>query len=220
MRTIYIIVEGPTEEEFVNNSVSTHLRNFGIINTIPVPLETSPGYFGGDLSFSRYLSNVQKLLQSDPTAIVTSIIDFYELRTDFPGYNDAMNISNKIHSVEFIEDQIMNNVKNDRFIPYIQLHEFEGLLFSDIRGFQNFFPSVVNHAQYIINHFPNPELINNGPTTHPSARLKDIFSKNSIRYKKTFHGPLIAIENGINSIIIKCPRFRIWIENIILKGTS
>ncbi len=67
MKTLYIMVEGPTEEEFVNSSLAAYLKGFGIDNAVPILLETSPGYFGGDITFARYLLNAEKLLLSDQT---------------------------------------------------------------------------------------------------------------------------------------------------------
>jgi hypothetical protein len=207
------MVEGPTEEEFVNNSLSPYLKGMGIANTVPILLETSPGYFGGDVTFNRYQLNAQKLLLSDPGAIITSLIDYYQLRTDFPGYETAMSISDKNASVDYLEAQIATIISDPRFIPYIQLHEFEGLLFSDMRGF-NYIPHIhpANKAkiQYVINNYRNPELINDGTATAPSKRLQSLIP----RYKKTLHGPIIALENGINPILEKCPRFRKWIDLI------
>lgn len=207
MRTVYIMVEGPTEEEFVNNSVAHHLRDFGILNTVPIPILTSQVFYGGDITFARYRANAQNLLRSDPKAIVTSLIDYYELRTDFPGYTTAMAKADKHASVAYIEQEVLTTIANDRLIPYIQLHEFEGLLFSDIKGFQTYFPSLVGHAQYIINHNPNPEMINDNPATAPSARLKEIFRKISKRYKN-FTWSLDCFRNGINPVLAKCPRFK------------
>ena len=211
MKTVYVMVEGSTEEEFINNSLAHYLKAFGFINIVPILLETSPGFFGGDVSFERYRLNAQNLLLSDPNAIVTSLIDYYQLRNDFPGYTSAMEIANKKASVEYIETQVSAAIINSRFIPYIQLHEFEGLLFSDIKGFAFFKEEVQRKVQYIINQFPNPELINDGKETAPSVRLKSLIP----RYKKKFHGPMIALENGIGSVIAKCPRFKNWLENII-----
>jgi hypothetical protein len=219
MRTVYIMVEGPTEEEFVNNCIAHHLKGFGIINAVPIPIETSPGFYGGDITFSRYQTNAQNLLASDPNGIVTSLIDFYQLRSDFPGYTVAMAILNRLDSVAHIEQEIYNSIGNNRFIPYIQLHEFEGLLFADIKGFQTYFPSIVGPVQYIINHNPNPELINDSALTAPSVRLKEIFHGISRRYKKTFYGPIIALENGMGPLLAKCPRFKKWIDSVIAKAT-
>jgi hypothetical protein len=217
MKTVYIIVEGPTEEEFINNSLAPYLKRFGIINAVPVLLETSPGYFGGDISFARYQTNAVNLLVSDPNAIVTSLIDFYELRTDFPGYAFSQTIIDKNARVDYLEQQIASVITDNRFIPYIQLHEFEGLLFADIRGFNYIINiTMANKAkiQYVINNFPNPELINDSKLTAPSVRLKEFIP----RYKKTFHGPLIALENGMAPMLDKCPRFNNWVKMIVGKA--
>jgi Domain of unknown function (DUF4276) len=219
MRTVYIVVEGQTEEEFVNNSLSHYFRTFGVINVVPILLETSPGYFGGDIRFARYKSNIDNLLISDSKAIVTSLIDYYQLRTDFPGHSASSAITDKNQRMDYLEQQISTVITDSRFIPYIQLHEFEGLLFSDIQGFN--YITNINAArraqiQYIINNNPNPELINDGLTTAPSVRLKSLIP----RYKKTFHGPLIALENGMTPVLTKCPRFRNWIQSTIVKATA
>lgn len=216
MRTIYIMVEGQTEEQFINELLSYHLRIAGITNAVPILLETSPGYYGGDVSFARYSLNAKNLLQRDPHAIVTSLIDYFQLRTDFPGYNHSLTIADKSDRMDYLEEQIANIIQNERFEPYIQLHEFEGLLFSDIRGFQAISKAKLNTAQYILNHFPNPELINDGTETAPSVRLKKIIP----RYHKKVHGPFIALENGINVVLAKCPRFKNWIDAIVAKATT
>ena len=218
MRTIYILVEGPTEEEFVNNSLSPYLKGFGIVNTVPIGLETSQGFYGGDISYKRYKDNAEKLLFSDPNCIVTSLIDFYELRKDFPGFSATMAMPYRPDRVEHIEQEASNDINNERFLPYIQLHEFEALLFSDIVGFQNWFPKYVSHFQYIINHFKNPELINDNPEDTPSARIIKIVGKR--KYSKPLHGALIAIDIGMPAILLKCPRFANWVDTIILKATS
>ena len=216
MRTIYIMVEGPTEEEFVNNSISHYLKAFGILNAVPIQLETSPGFYGGDITFDRYQSNAQKLLASDPNGIVTSLIDYHELRVDFPGHAAAMAMTDKNASVTYVEQQVYISIGNNRLIPYIQLFEFEGLLFSDIKGF-NYIPRAdIGKAQYVINHYPNPELINGNPSNVPSKRLKGIIP----RYKKTFHGPLIALDNGMPPVLAKCPRFKNWIDTIIARAIT
>ncbi len=148
--------------------------------------------------------------------MVTSLIDYYELRSDFPGSDAAMAIENKMDSVQYLEDQLRLVIANDRFIPYIQLHEFEGVLFSDIRGFdyiRSIKPKEKATIRYIINHYPNPELINDGKTSAPSVRLASLIS----RYKKTFHGPIIALENGMQPVLRKCTRFKNWVDTIVDK---
>lgn len=218
MRTIYILVEGQTEEEFVNCTISPYLKQQGIQNTVPILLETSPGYYGGDVTFARYNKNAQNLLTSDPNCIVTSLIDYHELRSDFPDYEEAMKIANKIDSVQMLEKGLQEHFNNPCYIPYIQLHEFESLLFSDIKGFNYIttIPAKVTQINAIVSHYSNPELINSGKTTVPSARLKAILP----RYKKPFHGPIVALENGIGVVLQRCPRFKVWVELMITSAST
>lgn len=219
MSLVYIIVEGQTEEEFVNNCLSHYLKAHGIENTIPILLETSPGHFGGDLSFARYKQHVYNFLASPGNFIVTSLIDYYQLKNDYPKYTDAIALLNKNDSVERIETAMAELIIDDRFIPYIQLHEFEGILFSDTAGFRyiaNIPSSNLTSIEGIINAYPNPELINDGPTTAPSKRLKTFIPK----YKKTLHGPIIAMHNGLTPVLAKCPRFKSWIDSIIARSAT
>lgn len=219
MKEVYIIVEGQTEEEFVNSSLSNYLNAFDINVVVPILMETSPGHFGGSVTYSRYKSNIIPLLKYGDHIVVTSIIDFYQLYSSFPKYNESLAIPDKVERVKFLEDSISIDINNPRFIPYIQLHEFEGLLFSDIKGF-DYIPNIPK-ANYelikqTIDQYPNPELINDSAATCPSARLISLIPF----YKKTFHGPIIAIENGMQSVLDRCPRFKTWIDQIILAAST
>jgi len=214
MRGLYIIVEGPTEEEFVNNSLYDYMVSKGITDVRAIKIETSPGFKGGDIKYTRYKPNVINILKREQDIIVSSLIDFFRLKNDFPRYEESMGINNPIDRVSFIEKAIEEDIVDNRFIPYIQLHEFEGLLFSEKKGF-DLFPHISEtnrrELNQIIEKYSNPELINDGPTTSPSKRLMRLIPG----YQKTFHGPLIALENGFDSIITKCPRFNTWVETLI-----
>lgn len=217
MRGIYIIVEGQTEEEFVNNSIKQHLNSNGIYDVRAITLKTRKSQrVYGDVRYSKYKLNVRNLLSEQPDILVTSLIDFYALRKDFPSYDECRSTQNPVDIISCIEKSILNDIDNFRFIPYIQLHEFEGLLFTDIKGF-DVIPEVANDNHIrtnlleLISIFPNPELINEGITTAPSKRLHAIIPS----YEKTFHGPLIALENTFDLILEKCPRFKNWIDTLI-----
>ena len=101
-----------------------------------------------------------------------------------------------------------------RFIPYIQLHEFEGLLFCDINVFDNGFEENefldYNYLVQTLNDNQNPELINDSSITAPSKRLLKIIKD----YSKITHGCLIAQDIGIIKIRAKCPRFNKWIDDL------
>ena len=121
-------------------------------------------------------------------------------------------MTNHKEQVEEMEKCIKDDIKDHRFIPYIQLHEFEALLFSSNKGFETYFTKDnALETQQIIDAFDNPEEINTTPSGAPSKRLLAIKDD----YEKVIEGNLIALEVGMNEILIKCPRFKAWIEKLI-----
>lgn len=215
IRAIYIIVEGVTEEEFVKNLIQPYLYTKGITDVRAIKLQTSPGHKGGDVKFARYKRNVENLLKRESDVLVTSLIDFYKLKTDFPKYKEAQAIQNVEERVAFLENACKEVIAHPRFIPYIQLHEFEGLLFAHRKGFDVLFPYLSPDKKSvlikIIEENPNPALINEGAETAPSKRLQKLIPG----YEKPLFGPMLALENGIESILQKCPRFNAWINLMI-----
>jgi len=216
MRALKILVEGPTELGFVNNSICPYFNNLGIYNIRPITIETRPGFKGGDVRYeARYKANILRLLRETDDMVVTSLIDYYRLRTDFPNYQEAQQQPTPEQKVSLIEQGCADDIADARFIPYIQLHEFEGLLFTSMRGFQEYFPNLpganLRELQHIINAYPNPELINDQPNTAPSKRLDQLIPD----YRKPLHGNIIALENGFDNILNRCPRFNTWIETLV-----
>lgn len=213
MRGIYIIVEGPTEEEFVNEVLRPYFYEFDIFDVRAILLQTSPGYKGGDMKFQRYKNNIEHLLRAEGDIIVSSLIDYFRLRTDFPKFEESQTIGDKFERVSFLEHSIKQEIPERRFHPYIQLHEFEGLLFSSASGFLSLtqIPDKnLIELQSAVD-FGCPELINDGPTTAPSKRLERLIPA----YKKRLHGPMIASEIGISVILAKCERFNKWVDSLI-----
>jgi hypothetical protein len=126
----------------------------------------------------------------------------------------------------FIEKSMADTIDNKlqhRFIPYIQLHEFEALLFSNKQIFDDSFTedefNDYAHLVEVFNTFDNPEDINNNKETAPSKRLQRIIKgyKSEKENLKVFYGTLLAQAIGLNAIRAKCPRFNNWItllENV------
>ena len=213
IRAIHVVAEGQTEEEFVRSLMQPYFAaKYGFYDVRAITLNTSPGHKGGDMSFARYQRNVLLSLKRESNILVTSLIDFYKLKTDFPQYEAAKKQNQAEQQVDFLERACAEVVDHDRFVPYIQLHEFEALLFSSKKGFDTYFSNLGKHTTEqlaeIFSRYPNPEKINDGDTTAPSKRLEGIISG----YQKSFHGPMIALENGFAAILGKCPRFKAWIE--------
>lgn len=216
-RVLNIVVEGPTERDFVTQCMMPYFADRGINNIRPIGIETRPGFKGGDVRYeARYKPTVNTILRGKEDMIVTSLIDFYKLRTDFPQYSEAQKIVDKNKQVEFLEKACFDDIGDRRFVPYIQLHEFEALLFTKWDGFADFQIPEKNKKQIqdIIREFPNPELINERPEFAPSKRLEKLIIP---KYEKPFHGNYIALENGFDAILDKCPRFKNWIEILIIE---
>lgn len=217
-RVLNILVEGATEREFVSNVIYPYLLDRGISNVRTITIETSPGYKGGDVRYlARFKPYIQKILSGKEDLIVTSFIDFYRLRNDFPNYEKIKTLRTAEEKVSLIEQGCLEDIQDYRFIPYIQLHEFEGLLFSSPNGFNELFPDLPpsNRKELLatIEQFPNPEMINDRPEFAPSKRLEKLIP----HYQKPLYGSMIALENGISSIIEKCPRFNNWIQTLIMR---
>ena len=210
MKRVYIVVEGQTEQEFVNSVISPYLQNFGILNVTPILIRTSRTGRGGMVSYSHLAKTIKPLLMSEKNDyIVTTFIDFFRLPHDMPHYGDSMKKSDKIEQIKSLEGAINEAIDDRRFFSYIQLHEFEALLFSSNKGFES--KELAEKTASIISSYDNPEDINTSPEGAPSKRLLAIKSD----YNKVLEGNLIALEIGIKSILEKCPRFAGWINKII-----
>ena len=110
--------------------------------------------------------------------------------------------------LESYKGQQFNN-----YIPYIQLHEFEALVFSSTIGFESLFEN--NEMKFkgiceVIDGFTNPEDINDSPETAPSKRMQKLIPG----YNKVAYGISLIEYTGIDTILKKCPHFRKWIEKL------
>lgn len=111
-----------------------------------------------------------------------------------------------------MEKAIKNDINDWRFYPYIQLHEFEAVLFSSDKGFIKYFDEDNTlELQEIIDKYENPEDINSTPDGAPSKRLLRIVPE----YDKVMYGNIIALEIGITTILDRCPRFKKWVNTLI-----
>lgn len=218
MRGVYILCEGQTEEEFVNSILRPYLNSFQIYDVRPILMSTSKGKKGGDVKYDRLKFNIDKLLSREKDIVVTTFIDFFKLRNDFPKFKEAQEKLNKIERVEFLERALGDAIDSAHFIPYIQLHEFEGLLFASSAGFE-FLPDVkraeLKKLTEAVNEKENPEELNDGVLTAPSKRLEQLI--NGYDKNKPFYGSLIAEINTIEVVLKRCVRFNKWVETLIEK---
>lgn len=95
---------------------------------------------------------------------VSSLVDFYGFKDKGSKAPDEL--------IQTIREEI--GPCDDRFVvPYVQRHEFEGLLFSKVEAFgQVLADAPVSDLDSIRSDFETPEHINDDRNTAPSKRIK------------------------------------------------
>lgn len=214
MKMLNIVVEGQTEQSFVNEVLAPYLRSKGILLITPILIHTSKAGRGGLVNYHHLHNTIKGLLknQRDGNLVVSTFVDFFRIPNNMPGYEAAMQSGDDLQKVETLQLALDDSIADRRFIPYIQLHEFEALLFSNNNGFEYLWEEKLSEkTKTIVDAFENPEDINSAPETAPSKRLLAINEK----YDKVLDGNLIALEVGINEMLAKCPRFADWVSRLI-----
>lgn len=215
MKRIIIVCEGPTEIEFCRTVLYPYFFAKSIY--IQTPLIKKSG--GGIVPWLALSKQIRNHLLQDGSAIVTTFIDYYGIpaKFDFPCWAEASMIADKQERMLTLENGMKQSIEDSirhRFIPYIQLHEFEGLLFCEMETFDQLIPQedLLDKPELIstIQNNPNPELINDTPDNAPSYRLKRLIRG----YNKIVYGALLAENIGLERLRIKCPRFNQWITNL------
>ena len=212
------VVEGQTEETFVNNILAPHLATNSIwasARCVMTKRTARAKYSGGIPNYAKAINDIRSWLREDANsdAYFTSMFDLYRLPNDFPGYEDAMRLNAPYDRVRRLEDALRSDVSDDRFIPFIQLHEFEALLLSDPRKFDVHFlddESGIRRLTELVSEYESPELIDQGDDTAPSKRI----SNEIPRYarQKASAGPIVARAIGLPTIRLKCPHFAEWLD--------
>lgn len=215
MIRVCIVCEGATEVEFVKTCLTPHLLDHGV-NAYPSVVQAPSGrHRGGRVTVERLARFISHEYHAADR--LTTLVDFY-------GFQEADG-----RTQQELEQDILDNVArltaglDRRFVrPYVQMHEFEGLLFSDIEQFQyvldGWDDDVRRTLTTIRSQFRTPEDINNSRETAPSKRILAAFPDGS--YSKTEHGPVIAEAIGLAAIREQCPRFNEWVAMLEAWGVD
>lgn len=217
MIRVHVICEGQTEEMFINEVLAQAFLHLDIY--LMPALIGKPGHKGGNFRFERLLTDVEKRLLGDRQAYCTTFFDFYGLPEEFPGKIVAGNQNTMNEKADCLLEAMIDKLRQKlggdamrRFIPYVQMYEFEGLLFSCPKRLASGInqPALEDKFLHIRNKFDTPETINNSPMTAPSKRLLKLYEG----YEKPLHGSLAAIEIGLPAIRSECARFDAWLRHI------
>ncbi len=218
---IVALVEGATEKIFITDILVPFLALQHIFMT-PIIL-SKPGQKGGDVRFARVKNDIELHLKQRHATYLTLFVDFYGIKKDWPGLDTAKRQTTPKAKAQAINRATRQEVTRlygnhdaaRRFIPYVAMHEFEALLFSDAQLLAEHLRVPQSRIEHIIANCGEPENIDALPETAPSARIEQLCE----RFKKTSTGIAIAKAIGLARIRKQCPVFNEWltcIEN--LKG--
>lgn len=228
MIEVIAVCEGRTEEAFLNKILYQPLLDRSVLIK-PRLITTSSGHVGGALTRQRVVRALRSLLRSRKDTYVTTLFDLYGLPSDFPGRAESASQRDPLDRAAAIEAEFRRVVvqaaecRADRFFPHIQPHEFEALLFSDtakIADTEAMWSKYSGEMRQARHGAQSPEYINDGPATHPSARLNALSHP---PYNKVVHGIAIARRVGLERIRAECRHFNEWltrVENLSLTGKS
>jgi hypothetical protein len=213
---VYIVVEGQAEQTFVREVLAPEMGHKGIY--LHPALIGKPGHKGGDIRFERAKADIGNFLMQRPNTHITTMFDYYRLEASWPGNVKTPGRQTAIEKAMRVETATSAKIKelfpdhnvDGRFIPYIEMHEFEALLFSDASILAGKLNVNTSKIKEILDECGEPEEIDDKPDTAPSKRLISIDNS----YRKVAMGKTISEAIGIQTIRQKCPHFNNWISKI------
>jgi hypothetical protein len=230
---VLAVVEGQTEFSVLNSTVVPHL---GALSVFLYPkVVGKPGHKGGNYrTFERMCHEIVSLFRQEPTAVVTTFFDFYDMREDWPGVEAAIQAkknglaASKV--AEIVERAWQVEVAKHtaelalpaKFIPYVQMHELETLLFASPKDMAEAFvnPQLEPKFAAIVAECGGCEEINDRPEFAPARRIETLFSSyrkgrdRNKREDRRPHAPIIAERIGISAIRAACPHFNGWVTSL------
>ena len=219
MRLI-ILVEGQTEEAFIKDVLKPHLDDRGVFTSATIVGKMTAQKRGhqrrGGGHFRHWKKDILRILGGDQSdgLRLTTFFDLYGLPQDFPGLEEHGRDLDTARRCLSLEAALAAEFNDRRFIPYIQRHEFEALVFAalpSLRGLLDASDDLagLTRLEGVLSAI-SPEDINDGPTTAPSKRLLvDVPG-----FRKTLHGPLATADTGLAALRERCPRFDVWVSTL------
>lgn len=223
MTRLLVHVEGQTEEQFVNELLAPHLRGFGysLVSARMFGNARQRHRRGGVKPWQAVKRDVVRHLREDNGSISTIMVDYYGMPATgegaWPGREASQRLAHEFKASS-IEEILYQDVANEmggdgrRFVPFVLMHEFEALLFSDCEAFAKGVgrSDLADSIQAVRDQFDCPERINDSPQTAPSKRAKSLISN----YQKPLFGVLAALEIGLPRIRAECAHFASWLSRL------
>ncbi|MCY4431748.1 MAG: DUF4276 family protein [Rhodospirillales bacterium] len=172
---------------------------------------------GGGRSWEAVRKGILKHLQSDQAALSTTMVDYYGLPRTWPGRERPSRHATLSERAATVERAVLEDISTAidrpaRFVPYVVMHEFEGLLFSDPDRFAQSLgkPSLAPKLRVVRREFQTPEDINGSPDKSPSKRILNLYRD----YRKPVDGVLAMAELGLDTVREACPLFDAWVSTL------
>ena len=225
MARLLIHVEGETEEAFVNEVLAGHLYACGyeLVSARLVGNARLREKRGGIRAWSTVRKDILNHLKENTGCLATTMVDYYGLpqtgEKAWPGRAEAgrLPFAQKAACIERalfadVAQALGGEFEARRFVPFVVMHEFEGLLFSDCNGFADGIgrPQLAQPFHEIRQQFATPEEINDSPITAPSKRVEQLVEG----YEKPLLGTLAVLNIGLDTIRGECPHFRDWLARL------
>jgi hypothetical protein len=223
MIRLYLYVEGQTEQQYAETVLRDHLANFDVFvaGAILAATRRRHGVIrrGGGRHFLPMRNDLERLLRQHrgPDVRFTTMFDLYALYSDFPGTEEADKQRHVPYDrVKTLEQAFAGEMNDPRLAPYIQLHEFETILYCQLESFEIHYADCAQQIHALAEDagilLATPELINDGQNTAPSRRIAKVFSD----YPDAKPRAPVAIATMIDLAAVrpKCPHFDAWLTTL------
>lgn len=213
---VNILAEGHAEVAFLKVALVPYFASHFDLQLTPMLVMTNRKHHkkGGLQRYAQAKTDIERLISSQPEAYISTMFDLFRLPKDFPNKDECTTLNQAHAQVECLERAFAEDIGSDMFIPYIQLHEFEALLYCDldvltrrIEGSNKGIEALKAEVAGL-----EPEAINSGEATAPSKRLikhVPIYE----RSKNRVGGPAAA-EIPLSSLRANCPHFGAWLGRL------
>jgi hypothetical protein len=222
VKQLNVFCEGQTEQVFCARVLQPHLfrDGTGLVHTLAVGEKDHRHVHG--IGRRPVYGRVRKFIlntinqRARHDVYFTTLFDLYALPADFPGRDtNRRNPADPTPCVEALEAAFKQDINCRNFIPHLQLHEFETILFADPEAFRIAFENcdqAVERLKEVAGSFTTVEHIDDGKDTAPSKRIIEVLPAYDGR--KATAGPDIAEYIGLETIRSKCPHFHGWLEKL------
>ncbi len=214
-----ILAEGQTEMEFAKSTLAKYFEPFGIVvDSRCVVTSRKKNKKGGIVNYIQAKNDLLRWIAEEKgrQPFFTTMFDLYSLPNDFPKFQESLAIHNPYNRVEFLENALFEDIDHYKFIPYIQLHEFEALLLASpevlLIEYIDANKQVEELKKIVSNYGNNPEEVNTGQTTAPSKRIISLIPE--YEGNKVSVGAVLAGIEGIEVQKERCKHFGDWIGKI------